>query len=124
MNYIHQSEFIENTCQKPPVFASGIFIAILSTIRRVPLMKPIADYTVDFRGAIRWMALLKVTQLFRGMNPHQTIEVLGLDPDTRADLLKVLPEISYEILGIEEDADALSRLRLRKRDVHVHRSIY
>lgn len=85
-------------------------------------MKPIADYTVDFRGAIRWLALLKVTQLFRGMNPHQTIEVSGLDHDTRADLLKVLPEISYELLGIEEDADASFRLRLRKRDVHVHRS--
>lgn len=84
-------------------------------------MKPIADYTVDFRGAIRWLALLKTTQLFRGMNPNQTIEILGLDPDTRTDLLRVLPEISYELLGVEEDADASFRLRLRKRNVPAHR---
>jgi TusA-related sulfurtransferase len=87
-------------------------------------MKPIADYTADFRGAIRWMALLKTTQLFRGMSPNQTIEILGLDPDTRTDLLKVLPESSYELIGVEEDTDASVRLHLRKRDVRTHRLNY
>ncbi|MGD9366394.1 MAG: hypothetical protein PVH87_11900 [Desulfobacteraceae bacterium] len=82
------------------------------------MVEPNADYTFDFRGVIRWLALLKITRLFRGMSHNQTIKVLGLDPDTRADLLKVLPEISYELLAVEEDADASYRLHLRKRNVH------
>jgi hypothetical protein len=51
------------------------------------------------------------------MSHNQTIKVLGLDPDTRVDLLKVLPEISYELLAVEEDADASYRLHLRKRNI-------
>ena len=79
-------------------------------------MESKADYTFDFRGAIRWVALLKLIRLFRGMEPNQVIEILGLDPDTRADLFKVLPEISYELLPIEEHPDAFCRLHLRKRE--------
>lgn len=85
-------------------------------------MEPNADYTVDFRGAIRWLALLKITQLFRGMAHNQTIMVHGLDPDTRADLLKVLPEISYELLNVEEDTDASFKMHLRKRDIQLGHS--
>lgn len=51
------------------------------------------------------------------MAHSQTIAVQGLDPDTRADLLKVLPEFSYELLAVEEDADASSTLHLKKRDI-------
>jgi len=76
-----------------------------------------ADYTFDFGGAIRWLALLKVIRIFRGMAPDQVIEIQGLDPDTRADLLKVLPEISYELLAVEERPDASCRLHLRKREI-------
>ena len=82
-------------------------------------MEPNADYTFDFRGAIRWLALLKITQLFRGMAHNQTIVVQGLDPDTRVDLLKVLPEISYELLAVEEDIDASYKMHLRKRDIQL-----
>lgn len=76
-----------------------------------------ADYTFNFMGAIRWLALLKLTRIFRGMTPDQIIEIQGLDPDTRADLLKVLPEISYELLSVEEYADAFCRMHLRKREI-------
>jgi hypothetical protein len=75
------------------------------------------DYTFDFRGAIKWISLLKFTQFFRGMNPNQTIEVQGLDMDTRADLLKVLPEISYELIDVEEDVDTSYKMQLRKRGI-------
>ena len=85
-------------------------------------MEPDADYTFDFRGAIRWLALLKITQLFRGMAHNQTIVVHGLDPDTRADLLKVLPKISYELLAVEEDTDASFKMHLRKRDIQFSHS--
>lgn len=80
-------------------------------------MELIADYTFDFRGAIRWISLLKITRLFREMNHNQTIEVQGLDTDTRADLLKILPEISYELIAVEEDTDTSYRIQLRKRDI-------
>lgn len=83
------------------------------------MLEPNADFTFDFRGAIRWMALLKITRIFRTMTHNQTIEVQGLDPDTRMDLLKVLPKPSYELLGVEEDADASCKLHLRKRNVEV-----
>lgn len=85
-------------------------------------MEPNADYTVDFRGAIRWLTLLKITQLFRKMVHNQTIVVQGMDPDTRADLLKVLPEISYELLNVEEDTDASFKMHLRKRDIQLGHS--
>jgi hypothetical protein len=40
-----------------------------------------ADFTVDFRGAIRWLALLKFTHIIqKTMTPNQTIEVLGAGP--------------------------------------------
>jgi hypothetical protein len=53
------------------------------------------------------------------MTQNQTIEVQGLDPDTRMTLLKVLPKISYELLGVEEDADTSYKLHLRKRNVEM-----
>jgi hypothetical protein len=31
------------------------------------MVEPKADYTFDFRGAIRWLALLKITHTFRTM---------------------------------------------------------
>ena len=83
-------------------------------------MEPKADYTFDFRGAIRWLALLQLIRIFRGMTPDQVIEIQGLDPDTRADILKVLPEVSYELLAEEEHADASCRLHLRKREIKVN----
>lgn len=80
-------------------------------------METVADFTIDIRGAIRWLALLKITRLFREMNHNQTVEVKGVDPDTRSDLLKILPEISYEILTVQEDADASCKIHLRKREL-------
>jgi TusA-related sulfurtransferase len=85
-------------------------------------VEPNADYTVDFRGAIRWLALLKITQLFRKMAHNQTIVVQGMDPDTRADLLKVLPEMSYELLSVDEESDASYKMHLRKRDFQMGHS--
>jgi TusA-related sulfurtransferase len=97
----------------------GIPIAIPDCNRSVQMVEPIADFTFDFRGAIRWLALLKFTHTFRTMTPNQVIEVQGLDPDTRMTLLKVLPKISYELLGVEEDADTSYKLHLRKRNVEM-----
>ena len=61
-------------------------------------MKRKADYTLDFRGTISTIALLKVTQVFNDMKPMETIEILGCDEDTRRDLFRVLPEASYDLI--------------------------
>ncbi len=86
----------------------------------VSIVEPKADYSFDFSGAIRWLALLKFTRIFRSMASNQVAEIQGLDPDTRADLLKVLPEMSYEMLDVENHGAASGRLRLRKREIRVN----
>jgi TusA-related sulfurtransferase len=39
------------------------------------------------------------------MDPGETLEVCWSDPDTRADLFKVLPHSSYELISLEEMGD-------------------
>ena len=73
-----------------------------------------ADYSFDFRGAIKSLALLKLTRMFREMRANQTLEVLGLDPDTRSDLFRLLPSVSYELIDLDEKENASIRLHLRK----------
>lgn len=73
-----------------------------------------ADYSFDFRGAIKSLALLKLTHMFREMKVDQTLEIVGLDPDTRSDLFKLLPAVSYKLITLDEQDDALVRVYLRK----------
>ncbi len=73
------------------------------------------DYSLDFRGAISPLAMLKLSRVFRAMRSNQTLEVLGLDTDTRSDLFRLLPSVSYEVIAMDEKDDALIRVFLRKR---------
>jgi TusA-related sulfurtransferase len=58
-----------------------------------------ADYTLDFRGSITSITLLKVTQTVMEMAPDETIEIQGFDPTIKHDLFRVLPESSYELIS-------------------------
>ena len=80
-------------------------------------MKPKADYILDLRGIIPPITLLKVTQKFREMKTDEILEIRGRDPDTRKDLFKVLPDVSYELLIIEEmeEENASYRIRMKKK---------
>ena len=73
-----------------------------------------ADYSLDFSGAITSLALLKLRRVFRQMKSNQTLEVLGLDPDTRCDLFRLLPAVSYELIDMDECENAPIRVHLRK----------
>ncbi|MFO7646360.1 MAG: hypothetical protein R6W95_18415 [Desulfosarcina sp.] len=73
-----------------------------------------ADYSLDFRGAITSLALLKLTRVFREMDSNQTLEVLGLDSDARFDLFRLLPAVAYELIALDERDDASIRVYLRK----------
>lgn len=79
-------------------------------------MKRKADHTLDFRGTITPISLLKATQVLREMKASETMEILGCDSDTLSDLLKVLPASSYELATMEGDAgQTLYRIKLKKR---------
>jgi TusA-related sulfurtransferase len=62
---------------------------------------------------------LKISQALRGIEPGDSLEVLWSDPDTPADLFKILPHNAYEMVGMDrvEEKDPYFRLRLLKRSV-------
>ena len=62
------------------------------------------QHKLDLRGAIVPFSLLKVIQELKLMDPGETLEVCWSDPDTPADLFKVLPDSSYELISLEEIA--------------------
>ena len=73
-----------------------------------------ADYRLDFRDMITSMALLKLTRTFREMKSNQVLEVLGLDEDTRSDLVRLLPSLSYQLVTVDEENGAPMRIQIRK----------
>lgn len=73
-----------------------------------------ADYRLDFRDMITSMALLKLTRTFREMKTNQVLEVAGLDEDTRSDLFRLLPSMSYQLVTVEEENGASIRIQIRK----------
>ena len=78
-----------------------------------------ADIVLDFRNTFSSISLLKMTEIFDRMKPLQVLEIRGSDPDTRKDLLKVLPEDSYDMLT-DEGEDIIYdfyKVRVRKRGV-------
>jgi len=80
-------------------------------------MKP--EYTLDFRGSITPIMLLKVTQTFSKMETDDILEIQGSDPDTQKDLFKVLPDASYELISVDTSGNKgleyFYRIRLKKR---------
>jgi len=78
-----------------------------------------ADIVLDFRNTFSSISLLKMTEIFDRMKPLQVLEIRGSDPDTRKDLLKVLPEASYDILAddSEDIRHDFYKVRVRKRGV-------
>jgi TusA-related sulfurtransferase len=73
------------------------------------------QHRLDLRGAIIPFSLLKVSQVFKIIKPGELIEILYSDPDIRNDLLKILPESSYELTLMEElEEDYFYRIQLKK----------
>ncbi len=57
------------------------------------------NFKFDFRGSITSITLLKVTQTVMAMAPDEIIEIQGIDPATKQDLFRVLPEASCQIIS-------------------------
>ena len=75
------------------------------------------QHKLDLRGVIVPFSLLKVIKELKLMNPGETLEVCWSDPETPADLLKVLPDSSYELVSLEEmsDDEPSYRITLEKK---------
>ena len=72
-------------------------------------------HRLDLRGAIIPFSLLKVSQVFKIIQPGEMLEILCSDPDTRIDLLKILPESAYELTLMKElEEDYFYRIQLKK----------
>lgn len=75
------------------------------------------DHILDIRRSIPPISLLKVSQAFRAMKKKETIEILCGDNDTRTDIFKVLPPLSYKLVLVEEleDENTLFRVQIKKK---------
>lgn len=59
------------------------------------------DHVLDITGTVIPLALLKVSALFREMQVHETLDVVGADLETKEDLLKVLPASCCKVVEIK-----------------------
>jgi TusA-related sulfurtransferase len=64
-------------------------------------LKTKADYILDFRQTITSFALLKMTQVLREMDRDEVLEIITRDGDARADVFKVIPTASCEVIDME-----------------------
>ena len=81
-----------------------------STLNKKP------NYTVDVHGTISPFSLLKVSLVFQKMKPFEVVEVLGCDLEMQKDLLRLLPNASYEVISAESPRKKreLAKVRIRK----------
>jgi TusA-related sulfurtransferase len=93
--------------------SSGIELAQRNlSLFRVICLRQVMQHKLDLRGAIIPFSLLKVIQSLKLMGPGETLEVCWSDPDTPADLFKVLPDSTYELISLDELADPQPSYRL------------
>jgi TusA-related sulfurtransferase len=74
--------------------------------RSVNVLKPKADYILDFRQTITPFALLKMTQVLREMHKDEVLEIITRDADARTDVFKVIPAASCEVIDMEFNKEA------------------
>lgn len=61
--------------------------------------------TLDVRGILMPLLLLKVSQAYRAIAPGETLEVLLNGTQVPGDLLKILPDVLYHIIPRQGDDD-------------------
>ena len=84
------------------IWGHGPDLALLAAFVKPGIRVLMTDYTLDFRNTFSSISLLKMTEIFGRMLPGETMEICGFDPDIRRDLLKVLPENSYDLVTMDE----------------------
>ena len=71
---------------------------------------------LDVRGMIRPFKFLITSNAFKEVSPGETLEILWGDPDSLADLFRILPPSSYDpvITKTMEGTEPCVRIRLKK----------
>jgi TusA-related sulfurtransferase len=72
---------------------------------------------LDLRETIHAFALLKGSNAFGELKPGEALEILGSGAETSAEILKVLPPSSYEILLWEKSLTNASQFRIRLKKI-------
>ncbi len=89
------------------------FAVLVLKMKRGARLESKKNYVLDLRGIIAPVTFLKVTQLLRRMNPGETLDILGKDPDTRTQLSQVLQTFHYQLLDTKEEG-SFYRISLMK----------
>jgi hypothetical protein len=73
---------------------------------------------MDLRNFVSWFSLLKITQVFEGMNTSEILEIQGADFEMRRDLFKILPPSSYRVIqsGEIEDEGGFCQVLIQKTE--------
>jgi len=77
--------------------------------------------TFDLREKLIPFSLLQITNVFRGMQPGEEMEILAggcpVEVAIFQDVMRILPRDDYDLISLEdiEGEDPVTRLRLRKK---------
>jgi TusA-related sulfurtransferase len=78
-------------------------------------LEPKADYVLDFSQTITPFALLKMTQVMREMTRDEVLEIITRDAVARADVFKLIPSASCEVIDMEFNKAAnFFRIRVKR----------
>jgi len=65
------------------------------------------DVTLDCRGLLCPMPLLKTSTTIKNMQVGQLLEMLATDPGAKPDMLAWLKKSGYELIRLEEESGVL-----------------
>lgn len=71
------------------------------------------DEILDLREFLGPVALLEVTNVFRGLHPNQIVEIIVGDLGMKKEIFKVLKAFSYELVKVDEH-ETFCRIFLKK----------
>jgi len=71
---------------------------------------------MDLRNFVSWFSLLKITQVFEGMQSSEILEIKGADAEMRQDLFRILPSSAYRVIekDTSEDDDGFCQVCIQK----------
>ena len=68
-------------------------------------LKQEINHQLDLRGFFVPISLLKATQAFRGLDPGETLEIVGSDSETREDLFRVLDASHFDLIALQDETE-------------------
>jgi TusA-related sulfurtransferase len=66
---------------------------------------------LDLRNGVTPFALLEVVRFFKGMEPGETLEIIGNDQDLRQDLSRILPAGCLRVVAADGAEEYVACIR-------------